>query len=632
MELRSLPASLGFGFYISDSEESVDSTVREWLAHGCPEDFLVKSQQTDASTVYQSAKESSLEDDSDFDWDSFSELDTPVKRTQFPASPGKKEHLDRCISQSREITVIPKLDHNGVIFLIQKQLFNTKVMFDAKLEQLEEKRKRRTLEIENNFVAKLTSLKLMKHEDSTLVNDSPDQSPKSTAKQPATVPAQLTKPSKEAAKQPVTHSSDVQNPAREAVKQPATVPVQLAKPSKEAAQQPVTHSANVRTLSKKAAKQPETVAKLVLTSMKQVKPSEESMPGCSVTGPKVVELYPAPNLVTMSETMKVPSSHPPPATLFSLDSEDPNLVINEYKIAFHASRNAVEFEAYHKHLAQELISTMGDFGTNIANRSICKKIDKQMKIDVQQISAVEQQVRVKITRILSVFKKLEGSAAVIYGYAQFSRYLINRCAGIQDNMVFAVARVAVGVIDQHPKLLSLLLSFLHEVSVLTVPKYYSTTNRSLRGTLLDKLGFRDISGPEEDRKETNDEFINRQSGYVKFYAAFIELNGDLHGLKFGWSYLSRMLNNLPPSRITASALMAFLKIAGYSLFKTYRRQFFKVLLYVHSTFLVRLANDEDDEAKAVYMRLQTYLQNQDFLKQPQFKALKLQSESQNVFA
>lgn len=93
-----------------------------------------------------------------------------------------------------------------------------------------------------------------------------------------------------------------------------------------------------------------------------------------------------------------------------------------------------------------------------------------------------------------------------------------------------------------------------------------------------------------------------------------------------------MLNNLPPSRITASALMAFLKIAGYSLFKTYRRQFFKVLLYVHSTFLVKLANDEDAEAKAVYMRLQSYLQRQDFMKPPQFKALKLEAESRAIHA
>lgn len=133
-----------------------------------------------------------------------------------------------------------------------------------------------------------------------------------------------------------------------------------------------------------------------------VKPEQEgsSLPPQEATKPAPVintkpesELYPAPSLVAMSEQMKVPHSHPPPETLFSLDAEEPRVDPAEIKIAFHASRNAVEFEEYHKRNAQELISMMGDYGTNITNRSICKMIDKQMKIDVQQISAVEQQVK-----------------------------------------------------------------------------------------------------------------------------------------------------------------------------------------------------------------------------------------------
>lgn len=59
------------------------------------------------------------------------------------------------------------------------------------------------------------------------------------------------------------------------------------------------------------------------------------------------------------------------------------------------------------------------------------------------------------------------------------------------------------------------------MSVLTVPKFYSSV--SDRDTLLDKLGFKDL--PEEDMngKESEDTFIERQSGYVKFYAAIVEV-------------------------------------------------------------------------------------------------------------
>lgn len=63
------------------------------------------------------------------------------------------------------------------------------------------------------------------------------------------------------------------------------------------------------------------------------------------------------------------------------------------------------------------------------------------------------------------------------------------------------------------------------MSVLTVPKYYSSED--VHDTLLEKLGFRDIAGTQLPRKESHDEFIARQSGYVKFYAAIIEVANNL---------------------------------------------------------------------------------------------------------
>ena len=60
-----------------------------------------------------------------------------------------------------------------------------------------------------------------------------------------------------------------------------------------------------------------------------------------------------------------------------------------------------------------------------------------------------------------------------------------------------------------------------QVSVLTVPKYYSAPRT--HDTLLEKLGFRDVLAVDHMRKETPDEFIARQSGYVKFYAAIVEV-------------------------------------------------------------------------------------------------------------
>lgn len=63
------------------------------------------------------------------------------------------------------------------------------------------------------------------------------------------------------------------------------------------------------------------------------------------------------------------------------------------------------------------------------------------------------------------------------------------------------------------------------------------------------------------------------------------------------------------------------QVAGNSLFKKYKRQFFKVLLYIHTRFLVGLANSDDIEAKAVFSRLQTYLKTNQFGKPPPSKTM-----------
>lgn len=71
-------------------------------------------------------------------------------------------------------------------------------------------------------------------------------------------------------------------------------------------------------------------------------------------------------------------------------------------------------------------------------------------------------------------------------------------------------------------------------------------------------------------------------------------------------------------------------MAGHALFVKYKRQFYKVLLYVHSRFLVKLASSDDGEAKAVYSRLQTYLQESHFAKPPTAKKMQRTAASFSI--
>lgn len=179
-----------------------------------------------------------------------------------------------------------------------------------------------------------------------------------------------------------------------------------------------------------------------------------------------------------SEQMRIPHAFPPPPALFSFTQLQPEDERTEQEVALHASRTAIEFEAYHKGIAQEMIQKMGDYATNIGNRSVCRGIDKNMKLDVMQIAATETQVSLsasppldtaclqvhaKVSSILQTIAQVEGTPGVVYAYAQLSRHLISKCAGISDPLVFAVAKTAVKIMEHHPSLLSMLLSFLHEV-------------------------------------------------------------------------------------------------------------------------------------------------------------------------
>jgi nucleoporin GLE1 len=69
--------------------------------------------------------------------------------------------------------------------------------------------------------------------------------------------------------------------------------------------------------------------------------------------------------------------------------------------------------------------------------------------------------------------------------------------------------------------------------------------------------------------------------------------------------------------MSATALEAFLKTAGFRLHVVYRRQFVKLLTYIGATFLGDLQRQGDPDARAVFSRLRTYLLHRQFLSEPE---------------
>ena len=91
--------------------------------------------------------------------------------------------------------------------------------------------------------------------------------------------------------------------------------------------------------------------------------------------------------------------------------------------------------------------------------------------------------------------------------------------------------------------------------------------------------------------------------------------------------LCRLLNHLPATRMTATALEAFLKAAGFQMNCVYRSQFKKLLSYVDSVFMPDLEKQGDPEARPVYSRLRTYMHGGQFQKEPELRRMPVSDES-----
>ena len=89
-----------------------------------------------------------------------------------------------------------------------------------------------------------------------------------------------------------------------------------------------------------------------------------------------------------------------------------------------------------------------------------------------------------------------------------------------------------------------------------------------------------------------------------------------HGMAAAWSWISRLVNKVPPNRFSATALESFLKHAGFAMHGAYRGQFGKVLDVVHREFLPALEAKDDADSRPVVSRTRTYLNERGFLKPP----------------
>ena len=155
-----------------------------------------------------------------------------------------------------------------------------------------------------------------------------------------------------------------------------------------------------------------------------------------------------------------------------------------------------------------------------------------------------------------------------------------------NRYAFALAEVAVRIAIDVPRFGVLLVALIHEVCVNAVPKYYPFVQGryATDDEYYTLMGY--VKSDEGDAFETTDNYVDRMTGIMLFYAAFLQIDAPNHphGVDAAWRWLARLLNRCPANRHTAVALDSFLKIAGFRMHNEYRGQFIKVLELVHRDF------------------------------------------------
>lgn len=285
------------------------------------------------------------------------------------------------------------------------------------------------------------------------------------------------------------------------------------------------------------------------------------------------------------------------------------------------SPGAAEFRQQCAQRLEAAQAAVRPFVEDRAMRDAKRSIDKFVTLNVQQISATLDQVRAKAQALASFVGQQQGVHRT-YSLLTLAGKLLSQCE-VQitrlHSFAFPLAEVAVAVGAAHGEFLDLLLARLHRACPLAVPCSYGYRPGTDEDEYLRLAGYKVTQEEGRVVKESTDEYVARMQGYVMLYAAITQSDNPAnpHGLPHAWAYAARLLNALPATRVTAAALDAFLKVAGYKMAASYRGQFTKLLAAVDRHFLGELSASADPDARAVYTRLQTYLRTLAFNKAPE---------------
>ncbi|KAL6983797.1 hypothetical protein U1Q18_017172 [Sarracenia purpurea var. burkii] len=257
----------------------------------------------------------------------------------------------------------------------------------------------------------------------------------------------------------------------------------------------------------------------------------------------------------------------------------------------------------------------------LGSRSNHRRHGSQIQRLIKQISGTKENVINKVDQLAQIF--CDSSCPQSISIATFAEKIVDQCAS-PNKPVFAYAHVIVLVASQFPLAMDLLLAKLNRACIYTVPKYinYSKSLFDSKDAYHKAIGYKEDDG----ELESEEIYVSRIESYMQLYGALVQTQiervQNTHGLREGWAWLARFLNALPADLYTAVALQAFLKIAGFALFRTYKSQFKKLLNIIYRDFVNALKEQGGDaKLNKVITSIQTYIESNKFLEEPEGRPL-----------
>ncbi|UJR22502.1 hypothetical protein I4U23_025554 [Adineta vaga] len=162
---------------------------------------------------------------------------------------------------------------------------------------------------------------------------------------------------------------------------------------------------------------------------------------------------------------------------------------------------------------------------------------------------------------------------------------------------------------QHKEFKIIFLDCLHKKCPYTVPLYPQRKPNMSDSEYKKSMGYEEKKEGNISRLETEDEFLNRMSGFIRlFWKLPVNRIPPFHNdLSFGWQWCAAVLNLPPRPNLTTLLLRVFLDEAGAMMMEAYPKlqEFPKIL----RTIQAKLPEIGKDTSPSELTRLKTALQN-----------------------